>query len=539
MTTVGIIRKHWPFIAATAVLYATVAILLLLCMRQNEGHFIYALDDAYIHMATAKNFVLNGVWGVTPYHFSSSVSSLLWPALLSLAYRLFGVSELSPFIINLILATLLIWLTCTLLRRQGLSPLLTFTIGIAMIFFMPVPAMIFAGMEHILQALVTIGFVYLSAQILTHEKATRSKFVWWLILGAMVTATRYEGLLLILVVLALFIARKQYRNSLLLAIISVAPLVIYGVISLTNGWYFLPNSVLLKGVSPVLSLDAIPDLFANFIPRLLRIYYMLIALLTALTLFILQYRKQKTLWKDSSIMLVIFIATTILYFLLSGITWFYRHEAYLVALGIFALTVAAVDHWPRGLPIRLRRSLALNYVAIALLIATTGLLVADRAVPSLAKTPQATTNIYQQQYQMGLFLWGFYQGKAVAANDIGAINYLAEIRCLDLRGIGSRELAKARLNGNYTTMKIYQLSSRKRVKVAIVYDDWFKGKKKIPAQWILVRKWTIPNNVVCGDDTVSFYAVRPEARRRLVRNLRSFSAQLPSGVQESKIYKLE
>jgi hypothetical protein len=42
----------------------------------NGGSFTYALDDAYIHLAMAKNFPL-GVWGTTRYEFSSSSSSLL------------------------------------------------------------------------------------------------------------------------------------------------------------------------------------------------------------------------------------------------------------------------------------------------------------------------------------------------------------------------------------------------------------------------------------------------------------------------------
>ena len=55
-----------------------------------------------------------------------------------------------------------------------------------------------------------------------------------------------------------------------------------------------------------------------------------------------------------------------------------------------------------------------------------------RGIASLGNIPQASKNIYEQQYQMGLFLETFYSSEKVAANDIGAIHFLADIQCLDL-----------------------------------------------------------------------------------------------------------
>ena len=526
----GIIRRHWPLITAIGVLYITVAVLLLFSTKQNQGHLVYTIDDTYIHMAVAKNFVLQGVWGVTRYSFSSSTSSLLWPLLLSLVYVLLGISELSPLIINVVLATLFIWLTYILLRREGLSPLLTFITGMAIIFFTSLPVMIFVGMEHILHALVTIGFVYLSAQILTHEKSTRLEFWLWLMLGAIVTASRYEGLFLILVVLALFIARKRYLYSFLLAIFAIAPLAIYGIISTLNGWYFLPNPVLLK--------SNMADLFYRFSKQMVEAY-ILIPVSLALVLFIVQFSKQKTVWRASMVMLIIFVATTILHMCFAGTGNFWRYESYLVALSMFVLAIAAHDYLHLKLTISFSRSLMPKYLAVALLICLIILPLVDRGFWPLKLIPQATTNIYEQQYQMGLFLEEYYQGEAVAANDVGAINYLADIRCLDLWGLSSLEIARAKQNGYYNTDTIYHLAREKRVKIAIVYDHWFKGNEAIPAQWIRVGQWTISNNVVCAGDTVSFYAAEPEAEDDLIKNLKNFSSRLPADVIESGKYTSE
>jgi hypothetical protein len=90
----------------------------------TDGHLIYSLDDAYIHMAVAKNLARSGVWGCTPYHFSSSSSSLLWTLTLGIANRLAGVRDATPLIFNvaLVLATLVV--ADRYLARFGTPPVL-------------------------------------------------------------------------------------------------------------------------------------------------------------------------------------------------------------------------------------------------------------------------------------------------------------------------------------------------------------------------------------------------------------------------------
>ena len=65
-----------------------------------------------------------------------------------------------------------------------------------------------------------------------------------------------------------------------------------------------------------------------------------------------------------------------------------------------------------------------------------------RAVSALANTVHATTNIHDQQVQMGRFLARHYAGRAVAVNDIGAVCYFADLRLCDLWGLGSAEIAR-------------------------------------------------------------------------------------------------
>jgi len=153
-----------------------------------------------------------------------------------------------------------------------------------------------------------------------------------------------------------------------------------------------------------------------------------------------------------------------------------------------------------------------------------------RAWLAFAKTPQATNNVYEQQYQMATFLSEYYMGQAVAANDIGFISYKADIKLLDLWGLASIQVAQAKRAGNYDTGMIDALAVEHGVKIAVVYTSWYEPYGGLPAGWEKVGNWTVSNNVVLGDTTVSFYAVDKTEAQHLRDHLREFSTQLPTGV---------
>ncbi len=160
-----------------------------------------------------------------------------------------------------------------------------------------------------------------------------------------------------------------------------------------------------------------------------------------------------------------------------------------------------------------------------------------REVQALTWTPRAARNIAEQQYRMALFLREFYQEQAVAANDVGAINFFAEIDCLDLYGLASLEVARAKLTGQYRRELVERLARRKGVRVAIVYRHWYDTIGGLPESWVEVGSWRILNNIVCGGDTVIFFAVAPGERDRLIACLRAFSPRLPAGVIQSGAYR--
>lgn len=80
-----------PPLAATVVLLAMVASVWGSIRYYTGANFAYALDDAYIHMAMAKNLAHHGVMGATRFEFTSSSSSPLWTLLLTVAFVVSGV----------------------------------------------------------------------------------------------------------------------------------------------------------------------------------------------------------------------------------------------------------------------------------------------------------------------------------------------------------------------------------------------------------------------------------------------------------------
>ena len=118
---------------------------------------------------------------------------------------------------------------------------------------------------------------------------------------------------------------------------------------------------------------------------------------------------------------------------------------------------------------------------------------------------------------MGMFFKYFYPDASIAANDIGAITFLGDIRLLDLVGLASIEVLRSKNDHSYTTSQIGQMSKNKDVALAIVYDNWFRLENLtgVPSDWIKVGDWKINNNVVCGGDVISFYAVKVGEKERL------------------------
>ncbi len=578
-----LLRKHWPLLAAVAALWGSVALLLVISIRQNEGHLVYALDDAYIHLAMVKNVVRHGVWGVTPYGWTSSSSSLLWSLVLCGATMLAGLNDATPLVLNLVFSTLLLGLVSRLLREgqdmagsartirieilgrgdparvdRGLTIGTRLPTGqiletgalLAFIFLTPLPALILNGMEHVLQVGIDLLFACAAARLVAGEDRGLSSPVFRGLLAAapFTTLVRYEGLFLLFAAGLLLACRRRWAQAAVVSIAGLLPVAVYALISTSGGWFWLPNPVMLKGDVAFMTIGKMFLVLCGYgifrkmdMGAKITEYLFFLLVILMLVLFISRYDRLKGMWEERQIFIALTGLTLWLHVQFANLGSFYRYEAYLVAFGVFLAARLGLDFIHSGGPqirIRLDRALLAKHAAVSCLVLLAVLPLTARGFFALRHAARATTNIYEQQYQMGLFLRQFYEGESVAVNDIGAINYLADIKCLDLIGLADIEVARMKKAHLFSQASLVALVKARATRIAIVYEDWFRfktpeGRQALPPAWVKVGEWTISHRVSSYEPTVAFYALAPGEEPVLRAHLTAFASRLPPTVRQS------
>jgi hypothetical protein len=541
--------KHYiPLIIGIALLWLILILVLNDSLTKTQGHPVYALDDAYIHMAMAKNFSQHGVWGVTAHHFSSTSSSLLWTLLLSALYLIFGVNETIPLLLNFFFATLLLVFIFHIFRSHRFPPWVQTLIAAAFILFIPLPYLVFGGLEHVLQILVNLAYIYTAALVIsadtpTKEKPGKSMRNLLLFLAPLIVMVRFEGLFILFAVSLLLLARKRWTLFIINAAAGLLPAVVYGIISVSSGWYFLPNSVLLKGTRPdITNIGKILEFLYAGLRQLIYNVHLLVLLIGVLALLWMLLKKHNRLWLLPNIMAMVFMITLACQAFFSESGYFVnrypwiRYDAYLAALGMFTILIACADFLPLSPQEPQNKTQQGTGKIIAVLLVFVFILpLAERGIRTGLKVARATANIYGQQYQMGLFLQKYYPGQPAAVNDIGAVCFLADIDCLDVWGLASKDIGDLQLNKTFTAENIVSVARKSGARLAVVYDQFFRLvgiDSDLPKTWIKVGQWRIPNNVVCVRDTVTFYALDESEVPLLARNLKEFMSQLPPEVEK-------
>jgi hypothetical protein len=527
--------RHWPLLGALAAYGAITALLAALAIPKTGGRFVYLLDDAYIHMAVAKNAALHHVWGITRYQFSSSTSSPLWTFILTLAYSLFGVDEVAPLILN-IGAGILLLVSCEiLLRRWVESRAAIFAVLLVVVFVMPLSTLTLLGMEHLLHGLLVVWFADDAADILSGAGGSIPGIPKRLMfLAPFLTMIRYEGLFLVFVVCLCLLIRKRLASALALGVAALLPVTAYGVWSMAHGWYFFPNSVLLKGHLPELSPIGLLHLLGYRAMKMIDASpEILLLLLAAVSLVLADGGKAAPRRRWAGLILV---GTTLLQAQFADFGGLYRYDAYLVLLGVLVCAQGLADLLSENLTWRWTR---MNGAQRAFGLVLAGLVAAPFALRSFAglrEVPDASLSIYQQQYQMGLFFREYWQGEAIALNDIGAVSYLSDVKLIDLVGLGTEELAVMRLHRTLSPSTIASLAKERGIRVAILYPGWLNPTGGMPPDWEEVGQWKIPNRGIVASATVSIFAVDPSRRDELIRDLRAFGHELPAGVTQKGEY---
>ena len=525
-------------------LWIVTAVILIQTIQNNGGNVIYSFDDAYIHMAIAKNFASNGIWSISHDGFSSCSSSPLWTALIAAIYFVFSANTVTPMILNILSATGVLIFTFIVLRKEGIKQFTAMIVSLLMIILIPLPFLIFTGLEHVLHILISIMLIYIVSQQTDAKETTVKALVVLAILSAILPLLRYEGIVMIVISAIALIINRKWKPAVIMIIVSIIPVFLYGVYSVKQGWSFFPNSLSLKGDIPdVLSVS---DFFGVILILFNKLFTKLNALNLALMIFvflvIISYpvikNKFSGLKQRSITMLFLFGANVILYLLFSQTVWSYRYSSFLIAMGLFVFTYLLYSFRFTELKppqVFLKKGI---YLIVSIFLIYLAVSLGVKGANTIMQTPVMTTNIYEQQYQMSMFLKRFYENKVIALNDIGATNYFADIKCVDLVGISDKEISAVRRQHSFGMDVIRTVAASRGINIAVLYDIWFSDgeNSQLPPDWIKVGEWQIQGEVLAGDNTISFYAVNEPEAKLLSENLASFSGVLPATVIQKGIY---
>jgi len=447
---------------------------------------------------------------------------------------------LAPLVLNLLFASLILLASWHVLRSYGLKEKWILGVQVAVIFLTPLPFLIFDGMEHILQTLVIILAVFYMARFVgqPEDESQNDRRVVQLGLVFLLCAIRYEGVFFAIVASILLLLQKRVKDAVLTGCAATAPLVFAGIWFIRHGWPFFPMTIVLKSSLKSASLhEGVIALIKNGKDNYSGGIHLIMLVLLSLFLYVVCLYRSRGPWHRLNAASLLFVLTALAHLACAGIGWGYRYEAYLVAVGVIVVAIQLADVVPSVFGVRQdRRQLLARILALGITGAVALLPLVYRGVKSLYQLEAATHNIYEQQCQVARFVRKYYQGSCVALNDIGAVNFYSRIHCLDLYGLASRSVAKAKMASGLTPGEINRITGEANTRIAILYEDWFYDQRAqmsiLPEHWVPVGTWTIPNNVICGEDKVTFFAVIPNEAPHLAQHLTDFSSQLPADVAQ-------
>lgn len=519
-------KEHARYLWVTgAILTGMFALMLIV----TEGVFIYIQDDPYIHLQMARNFAEHATWGITPGTFVSASSSPLWVLLFSFFYLLIGKATLYlPLLLNIIAVFVLVILIVRLLDTFGIRGRHAALIVGFVALVTPLGPFAFSGMEHAFHMIAVLLFVHSLSKVLS-EKSARTDYYLLFLMAPLVTALRYEGAFVIAVACLLILIRRKYLLFITIALLGLAPLILFAIFSVMQGGHIVPNTLLVK---KNLALTLAQSLHTAAASAYLNIKTPLFMLFTTSMLGALYYavRRSGTLWKRDSIALFVIAGAFVLQAVFGKLSWLamFRYEAFLVLLGTLYTLVAL-----RTLPYRTlysKKILSTLNVALFVFLILLSLPLLRRAI----SWPYAILNardLYHFQYQDARFMTEHYPNSTVGAIDIGMLSYFGQdknVRVIDFWGLANTEVTDARVHGTYGSSTMRTIAQREEVRVAVLFDPWLG--KVIPTDWPKVATWTLARNVSVGSSVISFYAPTCSDAVVLAERMRMFGPTLPSGV---------
>ncbi len=491
-------------------------ILLLIALWRNDGHFVYALDDPYIHLDIARQLALTGVYGLNPGEYAAPSSSILWPLLL-VPFAQTPAFIFAPFIIGLA-AAMGSALVITRLLPRSLELLPKVGIALIGILALNLPALALVGMEHGVHILLSLMAALACCNLLEGRKPPH--WLWAVII--LHPLLRYEGVLVSAACLTLLFWKGYRREAVLAGFAMCLPVIGFTLFLHLHGLGYFPGSTIVKK----LRLDAIDGNFTNFWVKSLIVgllspsgIVMILAAFCAPLICLLRLRH----WRSPAFATLLGITGVFSGHLLLGrLSTFEtpRYDQYAIAfavpLALWLLRPVNAQHKP----LKVVTALALILLALPGLISST------------IGVQNAITAIYQQQYQMQRLVQQYWHD-SVAANDIGLVGLGTDAYVLDLVGLANTQvrLARTRAEPDWAS----RIVAEHKINLVLAYDDWVEPE--VRENWIELGKLTRTTTSRLGPSTVLIMTPDKSQVANMQALLRDWAADLPIGsiYEESKI----
>lgn len=515
-TSSGIFLKS--FLISLSLFFAVCAGYYFTVTAETDWHYVYLVDDAYIHLAMAKNFALYEVWGVTRYEFSSTSSSPLFTYLLSVFIKFFGNKDLIPLYLNVFAGFGLVYILTLYFSRvfQQVSHIVAAVVFT--LFFSVMHLQLLSGMEHVVHVFLFALNVFCLSNL--KSKTAVAGFYFSLLLMGLV---RFESMFYFAILAVVFTGIRKWREALAVLLTGFIPIAFFCYFNEQHTGYLFPNSVVVKGTQISFGSDFFHQLKIIFIDNfLLNISFYKVGFLPILMslVFIVRDFKNRNFSQviNNNLLLIVLSLLMVCHAMFADLKGFFRYEAYILA-GFSMALIPKVKGFFEDFK---------NYITheklISGLILMNIILMIYKISFAHLMLDNGGKNIYEQQIQSARFLNTYYNRSKVVANDIGAITYYTDIHLLDIAGLGSKETIPFNQNKRKADKHFKQFLTRYTISntydIAIVYDQWLEGQ--IPDNWKKAAVLKITNPVTVAREEVSVYSVNHRNLRSLKENIRKF-----------------
>lgn len=468
-----------------------------LALWSNDGHFVYALDDPYIHLDLARQLATTGIYGLNPGEYAAPSSSILWPLLLA-PFALTPAFIYIPFIIGLISAM------AGAAVISFISPKYKIAAGVAGALALNLPALALMGMEHGLHVLLSLLAMAGCLRVLGGKKP---QFWLWLVI-IIHPLIRYEGVLISAAVLGILFWHGYRRQTLITLLLMCLPVAAFTLFLHLHGLGYVPGSTIVKK----LRFDAGDGTFWNFWLRSIVVglrspsgIALVCATLVAIPICLLRVRA----WRSPRYAVLLAISGVLAGHLLLGrLSTFEspRYDLYAIAF------IVPLALWL--LQGRLRVASAL----FTILLAIPGLWSSGYDIQN------AIRSVYQQQYQMQRLVQDYWHDP-VAVNDIGLVGLGTDAYVLDLIGLANADVRIARTNNvpGWADAFVRQHN----VPLIMIYRSWHKPEEI--GKWVTLGELFRTAHSTLGDDSVLLLTPYPDRAANIRAILRDWAKDLPAG----------